>query len=246
MASSSKTNNDTNQEEVVQPVLSTGSSSGWRQKKKQALNIFAEFCAKQKYSVKWQSMDAKFLCVKKLWELFGGFLVRHYKKKVVKKGGSKTLGLRSALNVFSSMMWQAKTQCFNKERKANEKKVSAETELFFTCLHSKSQSEQAEWLRGVRDNMVRILFSQAMKNSEIINHQVPPVYRKQVQLMNEILTDNGFVFKSALSKLTFTCLRMTAGRTAEISWLLLETFRWDPYYLQVFVDVRRKYILIHY
>ena len=94
--------------------------------------------------------------------------------------------------------------------------------------------------------MVRILFSQAMKNSEIINHQVPPVYRKQVQLMNEILTDNGFVFKSALRKLTFTCLRMTAGRTAEISWLLLETFRWDPYYLQVFVDVRRKCILMHH
>ena len=149
------------------------------------------------------------------------------------------MGVKVARNHFSSMMWIAREHCFKKESELPTG-VSPSTRLFFSCTEPKSYSEEARWLRGVKDNIVRILFNKAMKNGENVDHSKDPVYYKQIFLICQILADNGFTFDNCFRKYYFTCLRMTGGRAAELSWLFLELFRWDPYFRQVFPKLRRK------
>ena len=132
----------------------------------------------------------------------------------------------------------AKEYCFKKESQT-ETGVSPKTKLFFSCLGNKSMSEEATWFRGIKNNIVRILFSRVIRNKEPIDHAVEPVYGEQIKLISNILTEDGFVYKRSLKKLIFVTLRiMVSGRTEEIVCLLLETFRWDGHYKQVFAELR--------
>ena len=70
-----------------------------------------------------------------------------------------------------------------------------------------------------------------------MDHTVDPVYIHHVRSINQALTEHGYSPQNSLCKLTFVCLRQTAGRSGELGWLLLESFSYDTFYDHVFVEL---------
>ena len=133
------------------------------------------------------------------------------------------------------MMNLAKHRCF--EHEAANGGVKPATRLFFTCLDKDAGSEQSQWFNGVKKNIVRFLFQTDCQEGAIIDHTVSCVYELHVKAANRALTEHGYSLQNSYRKLVFTCLGQVAGRSGEMSWLLLESFEWDPFFCQVFAEL---------
>ena len=218
-------------------IAHKGTSKPWLADKKNVLRVFGEFlqeCSKQKLpfgSTPFEKLDHTTLCNRKLWEWFAGFLTQTYKKPA---GGA--LGIKTAKAYFSTMMHLARDQCVRLETE-NNKKVRAETRLFFSCLIPKGTNEEARWMYGVKKNIVRFLFEVFKKTGETIDNSVQPVYMQHVFDLVQAYTNHGWTPENSRRSLEANGLRQVAGRPAEMSWLLTESMDFDPFYSQLFSEL---------
>ena len=143
---------------------------------------------------------------------------------------------KTAKAYFSTMMHLARDQCFRLETK-NNKKVRAETRLFFSCLIPKGTNEEAKWMYGVKKNIVRFLFEVFKKTGETIDHSVQPSYKQHVFDLVQAYTNHGWTPENSRRSLEVNGLRQVAGRPAEMAWLLTESMDFDPFYKQLFSEL---------
>ena len=225
-------------------ITSKGSSKNWRATKKNVLrifNLFLEESRKQglKYANEpFEKMPHSVLCNTKLWEWFAGYLTQTYKKPAGTKNSLKNGGCLSifvARNYFSTMMHLAKEKCYQDGAKTTDG-VDPQIKLFFSCLDG-GKNEQGKWFQGVRKNILRFLFQKQHKTGGTLDSSVTPVYQTHIQDACDSLTAHGYTPENSRRKLTLISLRQVAGRSSEMSWLLMESFTWCPLYRQVFAEL---------
>ena len=131
-----------------------GKSPSWAGQQGNVKNIFNEFAEQDpELDTDWDNLDEATLCAQPVYERFAHFLLFVY----LIPAGAKNAGLplegdipKNYLNIVINLA-------------ASKFKATGTdtTKRFFDCLDSKSTSDVAVWLRGLRANMKREIFERA-------------------------------------------------------------------------------------
>ena len=162
-----------------------GVSDSWLAQKSNVKNIFNDFrLAKPAYTalapVPLVQLSEAQMCCAALWESAATFLVREYK---IKSGAHKgaLLKFTNVLNYLRSAMRVCEDVC--KSRGARP--------VFWSCLDSGSLSEEAQWFKGLKKNILRETFERTKTSGEPIDGSATPIYLEDICAVNRGLSLQG-------------------------------------------------------
>jgi hypothetical protein len=141
----------------------------------------------------------------------------------------KHLSTDTALNYLSSAMNQASSRF-----KATT--VSDATRLFFTCLDPNSFTDEAQWLKRVKKEVIRWNFQRAMLAGEKMDHSAEPLFLEDVKAMCKSYAKEGSR-QAARRKLAIKTLYQSAGRSSEIAFMHLDGMYFCRKFQCVIADV---------
>ena len=165
---------------AAEPLIGSGGvSDSWLQQKSNVKNIFEAFrTAKDAYStlapVPLIELSDAQMTSRALWESAATFLVREY---VIKSGAHKGLLLKftNVLNYLRSVMRVCEDIC----RQRNGARP-----VFFSCLDTGSLSDDAQWFKGLKKNVLRETFERAKASGEPLDGSATPIYLEDVEALN--------------------------------------------------------------
>ena len=122
--------------------------------------------------VRWDLLSAAQVCRTDVWDGFAEFLSEEYLSEASRDQDGH-LAIGTQLDYLGAALNQAA---------ARFKAVGdASVKLFFTCLDGKASTDEADWLRKLKDKMVKRAFKRARDNGEEIDHSCTPVYGEDVR-----------------------------------------------------------------
>ena len=168
-------------------IGSGGVSDSWLQQKSNVKNIFEVFrTAKAAYTTLapvplLQLSDAQITC-RALWESAATYIVREY---VIKSGPHKgaLLKFTNVLNYLRSAMRICEDIC--RLRNGGARLV------FFSCLDTGSLSDDAQWFKGLKKNVLRETFERAKASGEPLDGSATPIYLEDVEALNRAFCLKG-------------------------------------------------------
>ena len=101
------------------------------------------------------------------------------------------------------------------------------SKLFFTCLESNASTASADWLKGLTKNMLREGFERVKAAGAQHDNSQTPVYKEHILAANKAYALEGSM-EASVRRFSISCLRMTAGRSAEPAFMTYTSLRWDP------------------
>ena len=81
-------------------------------------------------------------------------------------------------------------------------------------------------------NIWRTCFQRHVEKGEKMDHSVSPIYQHHIIEVNMSYAIEGSV-DSTRKKFSILATRQSSGRSSEISWVLLQSLKWDPCFKQV-------------
>jgi hypothetical protein len=110
-----------------------------------------------------------------------------------------------------------------------------DSKISFNCLDSKSSSREAQWLRGLKDHMIRIDFERTKEAGEDNDSGCSPIYIEKLRRIIQAYAREGSA-ASATRKFAILSHRQAAGRSAELSWLSYEKLEYNEHFTCIFAN----------
>jgi hypothetical protein len=172
---------------AAEPLIGSGGvSDSWLQQKSNVKNIFEAFrTAKDAYTtlapVPLIELSNAQMTSRALWESAATFLVREY---VIKPGPHKgaLLKFTNVLNYLRSVMRVCEDIC---------RQRSGARPVFFSCLDTGSLSDDAQWFKGLKKNVLRETFERAKASGEPLDGSATPIYLEDVEALNRAFCLKG-------------------------------------------------------
>ncbi|ACO68259.1 hypothetical protein MICPUN_64999 [Micromonas commoda] len=233
-------------------VATTGNSRSWSVQQNNVSRIFNMFAAYLPYRVdkdggqipnpfpnlgSLMGMSHKLIIKEhatsqQMWQLFGEYLVRDY-RKVAGKGAGEHLGINTVSKIFATAMQLAY-------------KVHA-GDPFFLCLDHRQDINLClprRWFVVVRENMWREIFTRAVQNGEKMDESATPLTFDHLTAImksySRMASTNVSTGRAAhRRKFIVLSLFQVAGRSGEIATLSYKKLEWDPYFRCVHVEVNQ-------
>jgi len=128
----------------------------------------------ERYPTSWDKMTEAELCCPSPYNEFTEYLVHEYIQETGQNKG-ELLRISSVLGYLGCLINLASTKF--------KAKGNPQTLLFLTCLDSKSSTEHAMWLRGLRKNVTRELFQRTIEQGDPLDDTEIPVYLNDIRAM---------------------------------------------------------------
>ena len=208
-------------------ITSRGASESWMNQQANAKRLFNLFAATMEGLGEWDTLEEATLIEPKLYQKFADYLVNTYKSETGRNAGNP-LSLGTVINTLGIVLNLASTKY-----KPNG---SAETKLFFTCLDPNSTSESARWLRGVKNNITRIVFNRSKEAGEEMDKSATPLYPHHVEAVNRAYARADGA-EAAARKFAITVAYQISGRTSEAAWVTLDAMEWDGHFNCLIAEV---------
>lgn len=106
-------------------------------------------------------------------------------------------------------------------------------------MDTKSSTEQAIWLRGLKRNLKREAFQILQEQGKERDQSDPPIYLCHVKSISSALSKVGSA-EASIRKIIINTLYRSVGRSSEVAWLTWDGFEWDPYFQCAFVEVPQQ------
>ena len=161
----------------------------------------------------YEEIPPAHLCTRRIFEYYATFLTRIYKIKD-SEGNERNYAKDSVLKRLN--------QAVNRAKK-DYGKTNAETELFFTCLNPRGQTEDAQWYRSMKEVITKEIFQRNVDENEKMDFSSVPVYTKEIAEMNKNLSLEGSD-ESVCRAFELTCLVHISGKTTKYSFINLNNF----------------------
>ena len=127
--------------------------------------------------------DAQQLACREMYAGFAHYLVHEVIISEGNKHVGKHLALGTALDYLSLVLNHAAVRCENAD--------DPEVIRFFTCVHKDSKTASADWMRKLRNIMVRICFARAKESGEEMDHSATPLYRAHLEMIDRAYSLEG-------------------------------------------------------
>ena len=176
----------------------------------------------------WSLQTAQTCCRQALWDDFAKFLLHEYKIEKGQRNEGRHLGVGTLLDYFGALLNQAKARFLA----TGDDSVK----IFFTCLDKNAGTEQAKWLRKLKEEIVRKCFERAKEDGEELDNSVVPIYLQHIEAMAAVLGRRGTP-EAAMRKLGIKTLWRSGGRASEAGWLNWDNIYWDDFFECAFIDV---------
>ena len=223
-------------------LSSIGESTSWTAQKRNAMRIFGEFITAR---LKWLTLDAQTeadAMNPTMYEDFATYLCRDYKSPSGPNCGNflAPTSAASALRVIISLA--------SDKFKASG---SVATKLFFTCvclsdrrfifnmprcIETNSTTESGQWLKGLSYNVTREGFQRMMRDGNELDAKAEPIYLEHVRDMCRAYATHGAP-EAAERKFCIVDAFQMAGRSGELSWVMLDNMVRDSCFSCVIAEV---------
>ena len=190
----------------------------------------------------WDALPADVVCNNKLYEDFAFYLLSEYTFTATNRGTTKHLTSSTALPYLNNLLHAAEEKYYQRcvgfptrDRVFllldsttfsgitfyfSRPKCEPDTSgfhphshiAFFQCFDTGSTKPQAQWLKGLRQKLVRLHFERATKNGEEHDHSATPVYLAHVRKIQRSLAKVGTP-EDALRKLAILTLQVRTRNT---------------------------------
>lgn len=214
-------------------ILSTqGDSTAWRDKKTKVVRLFNEKfrpSSEGRQSLPtWELLQESQACSPELYAGFAYFVVNEY----IIPPGQRNAGSFLSCNVAINYLCMLLNMACSKFKSTG----SDSTKLFFTCLDVNASTEAANWLRGLKKKMTRIVFERCKKDGTELDQSAPPLYTEHVELLSAAYAKEGSC-EAAVRKFAInTCLR-AGGRASEPAFMTMESMEWDIHFHAVYGEL---------
>mmetsp|Transcript_11867 Transcript_11867/g.25044 ORF Transcript_11867/g.25044 Transcript_11867/m.25044 type:complete len:409 (-) Transcript_11867:690-1916(-) len=217
-------------------ISSKGVSATWTSAQRNTLRILDMFIMQDMMlscrATSWGQLTESDLCEAGFYERFVYYLLHSYTiGEGVKNageyldGGSPKNHLQIALNLAA-----------DKFKAVGE----PSTKLFFTCLDTNSTSQQARWLRGIKQNIKREVFERAQASGAEMDKSETPLYLKSH--IAPVIGAHAKVgdLEATTRRLGISTLWHSAGRASETACCTWDGIEWDPEFGAAFVEIRQS------
>lgn len=152
---------------------SGGTSESWGSYKTCAMRSFESYrvhdpAIEAKLPHPFDDLRVGHVCQRSVWEGFASFMFDKYIIPEGSKNSGGHLACSTAIGYLNAMLNVAKGKF--------AAVGTAEVKLFFTCLDGSSQTAESNWLRGLRNNMLRLWFERAKQNGDEMDMSAEPLY----------------------------------------------------------------------
>ena len=168
-------------------LSSRGQSDSSKQMRARAKALFDLFRASdtvraELFHAPFEELGEEVACSTELYSGFAKFIMDEY---MVDKGASagRHLACGTALDYLGALLNLAAAKFKAVGRPS--------TRMFFTCLDVKATTDEAEWLRGLKNNLIRADFERRKEAGEELDTSVTPIYSMHVQSMIKALMIEG-------------------------------------------------------